>query len=156
MSTLSSLVLVSASAISIDLYKGHVNPNVTKEDSLMMMRFLSGVFIVISYFIARYEFAFIVTLMAMSWGVIAGAFMAPFLYVLYWKGTTKIGVKAGMAVGVLINIVAFCLLGKDKYQANSTIVASSAMLVPFIVVPLVSLFTKPPQKALLDKAFDKI
>jgi len=156
MSTLSSLVLVSASAISIDLYKGHVNPHVSKEDSLMMIRFLSGVFIAISFFIARYEFAFIVTLMALSWGVVAGSFMAPFLYGLYWKRTTKIGVKAGMATGLLINIVAFCYLGKDKYQANSTIVASCAMLAPFIVVPLVSIFTRPPQKALLDKAFEKI
>ncbi|HNX91813.1 MAG TPA: sodium transporter, partial [Candidatus Omnitrophota bacterium] len=50
MSTLSSLVLVSASAIAIDLYKGHIKPSIKKEDSVMMMRFLSGLFIVFSYF----------------------------------------------------------------------------------------------------------
>ncbi|MFQ3620440.1 MAG: sodium:solute symporter family protein, partial [Spirochaetales bacterium] len=80
MSTLSSLVLVSSSAIAIDLYKGHVNPSISKEHSLYMMRFLSSLFIILSYFIARYDFAIIITLMSLSWGTVAGSFMAPFLY----------------------------------------------------------------------------
>jgi solute:Na+ symporter, SSS family len=149
MSTLSSLVLVSASAIAIDLYKGHVNPKVTKENSLMMMRFLSGVFIVISYFIARYDFAFIVTLMSLSWGCIAGSFMAPFLYSLYWKRTTLLGVKAGMAVGLTLGVVLFFVMG----QNNSPMASCIAIIVPFIVVPAVSALTKAPNGKLIDKAF---
>ena len=149
MSTLSSLVLVSASAVAIDLYKGHVNPLISKENSLIMMRFLSGVFVVISYFIARYDFAFIVTLMSLSWGCVAGAFMAPFIFALYWKRTTLIGVKAGMATGLTLGVVLFFVLGGN----NSPIASSIAILVPFIVVPAVSLVTKPPSGKLLDKAF---
>ena len=152
MSTLSSLVLVSASAIAIDLYKGHIRPNISKEHSLFMMRFLSGVFIVVSYLIARYDFAIIITLMSLSWGVVAGSFMAPYIYGLYWRGTTKIGVKAGMATGLFLAIYLFYKLGPD----NAPIAASIAMLVPFIVVPVVSLFTKPPDKKLLEKAFQNI
>ena len=60
MSTLSSLILVSASALAIDLYKGHVNPKISKDKSLLMIRFLSGVFIIISYFIARNDFSLII------------------------------------------------------------------------------------------------
>jgi SSS family solute:Na+ symporter len=149
MSTLSSLVLVSASAIAIDLYKGHVNPRISKENSLMMMRFLSGVFVVISYFIARYDFAFIVTLMSLSWGCVAGAFMAPFLLALYWKRTTLIGVYAGIGTGLTLGIVLFFMFG----QNNSPIASSIAMLVPFIVVPVVSMISKPPSTKILDKAF---
>lgn len=149
MSTLSSLVLVSASAIAIDLYKGHVNPAVSKENSLMMMRFLSGIFIVFSYFIARYDFAFIVTLMSLSWGCVAGSFMAPFLYALYWKRTTLLGVQAGIVTGLTLGVVLFFVLG----QNNSPIASSIAMLVPFIVVPVVSIMTKPPSAKILDKAF---
>jgi solute:Na+ symporter, SSS family len=152
MSTLSSLVLVSASAIAIDLYKGHYNPAVSKENSVAMMRFLSGVFIVIAYYIARYDFAFIVTLMSLSWGAVAGAFLAPFVYALYWKRTTKAGVKAGMATGLVLAIVLFFMLG----QNNSPLASSIAMLVPFAVVPLVSLFTRPPDAKLLHKAFEHI
>jgi SSS family solute:Na+ symporter len=152
MSTLSSLVLVSSSSIAIDLYKGHMNPKVSKENSLLMMRFLSGVFIVISYFIARYEIAIIVTLMSLSWGVVAGSFMAPYVYGLYWKRTTKAGVAAGMATGLVTALVLFYVLG----PANSPLASSIAMLLPFLVVPLVSLITRPPDGKLLKKAFKDI
>ncbi len=152
MSTLSSLVLVSASAIAIDLYKGHVNPRVAKGESLAMMRFLSGVFIVLSYFIARYELALIVTLMSLSWGVVAGSFMAPYVYGLYWKRTSRFAVNAGMFTGFALAIGLFFKLGPDKSPVASTF----AMLVPFIVIPVVSWFSKPPAKDLLDKAFSGI
>ncbi len=152
MSTLSSLVLLSASAIAIDLYKGHVNQKISKENSLMMMRFLSGVFIVISYFIARYDFAIIVTLMSLSWGVVAGAFMAPFLYGLWWKRATLAGVKAGMFTGIVSAIGLFYLWGKD----NAPLASCTAMLLPFVVVPVVSLMTKPPSQKVIEKAFEKV
>jgi SSS family solute:Na+ symporter len=152
MSTLSSLVLVSASSVAIDLYKGHVNPGVSTENSLAMMRFLSAVFIVISYFIARYDFAIIVTLMSLSWGVIAGSFMAPYVYGLYWKRTTRAGAKAGMFTGLTLGVVLFYVLGSD----NSPIASAIAMIVPFFVVPVVSLFTRPPDEALITKAFERI
>jgi SSS family solute:Na+ symporter len=152
MSTLSSLVLVSSSSVAIDMYKGHINPNITKENSLAMMRFLSGLFILLSYFIARYEFAIIVTLMSLSWGAVAGTFMAVYVYALYWRKTTLAGVYAGMATGLVLAIGLFFVLGPSKSPIASTI----AMIAPFVVVPLVSLFTQVPNKELLDKAFEKI
>jgi solute:Na+ symporter, SSS family len=149
MSTLSSLVLVAASAVSVDLHKGYIDPNVSKEKSVALMRILSAVFIVLSFIIARYQFAFIVTLMSLSWGVIAGAFLAPYVYGLFWKGATRIAVGAGMISGVVLCISLFFILGQDK----SPIASSIGMIVPFIVIPVVSAFTKPPSKATLEKAF---
>jgi solute:Na+ symporter, SSS family len=155
MSTLSSLVLVSSSAVAIDMYKGHVNPEISTKNSLAMMRLLSGVFVVISYLIARYEFAFIVTLMSLSWGAIAGSFLAPYLLGLYWRRVTRTGVYAGMFTGLGIVIGGFLYLG-DGYGKLSPVVASIAMIVPFFVVPVVSLMTSPPLKETLDIAFEKI
>jgi solute:Na+ symporter, SSS family len=152
MSTLSSLVLVSSSSVAIDLYKGHINPKVTKDHSLMMMRFLSVLFIILSYFIARYPIGIIVTLMSLSWGAVSGAFLAPYLLGLFWKGTTKPGAYAGMFTGLTLAIVLFFVMG----PANSPLASSIAMIVPFGVVTLVSLFTKRPDKKLLDKAFQGI
>jgi len=152
MSTLAALVLVSASSIAIDMYKGHINPLVSKERSIFMMRFLSGVFIMASYFIARYEFSFIVTLMSLSWGVIAGGFLAPYMYGLFWKRTTKIGAKAGMFTGITLAISLFFILG----PAKSPLAASIAMIVPFFVVPAVSLVTKKPYPRRIVKAFKGI
>jgi SSS family solute:Na+ symporter len=133
----------------VDLYKGHVNPKVSKENSLVMIRFLSGVFIALSYFIARFKFDVIVTLMAVSWGAVAGAFMAPFIYGLYWKRTSVAGVTAGMATGLFLSNFLYFLWGSRMSPKAATI----AMLVPFAVVPLVSWFSRPPDKRVIDKAF---
>jgi SSS family solute:Na+ symporter len=149
MSTLSALVLVSASSIAIDLYKGHVNPKVSKSNSVFMMRFLSGLFILISYFIAKYEISIIITLMSLSWGVIAGGFLAPYVYGLFWKRTTLAGAKAGMFTGMSLAIVLFYAFGAAKAPLASSI----AMIVPFAVVPLVSVFTKKPNGRIIVKAF---
>ncbi|HPS86485.1 MAG TPA: sodium transporter, partial [Spirochaetota bacterium] len=152
MSTLSSLVLVSSSAIAIDLYKGHMNTDVSTENSVIMMRFLSALFIIISFFIARYEFAIIITLMSLSWGAVAGTFMAAYIYGLYWKRTTLAGAASGMVTGLITSVVLFYVLG----PVNSPIASSIAMIVPFFVIPAVSLFTKAPDKNLIDKAFEGI
>ncbi|OHB51527.1 MAG: sodium transporter [Planctomycetes bacterium GWF2_41_51] len=149
MSTLSSLVLVSASSVAIDLYKGHINPQISKENSLLMMRFLSAVFIVISYFVARYQLSFIIELMALSWGAVAGAFMAPFFFGLYWKKATHSGVVLGMITAIATNVILYYWLG----AAKSPIAASIAMIVPFIVIPLVSFVTKPPKAEIIETAF---
>jgi SSS family solute:Na+ symporter len=152
MSTLSSLVLVSSSAIAVDLYKGHVNTGVSTENSVAMMRFLSALFIIISFFIARYEFAIIITLMSLSWGAVAGTFMAAYIYGLYWKRTTLAGAACGMVTGLVTSIILFYVMG----PANSPIASSIAMLVPFLIIPAVSICTKPPEKDLVDKAFTGI
>lgn len=154
MSTLSSLVLVSASAIAIDLAGAgrRGGGDASKKGSLWLIRLLSGVFIVVSYFIARYQLAVIVTLMSLSWGVVAGSFMAPFLYGLYWKRTSKSGILAGIFTGMVLAIGLFFILGPD----NSPIASTIAMIVPFAVVPVVSAFTRAPGKELVEKAFGGI
>jgi solute:Na+ symporter, SSS family len=155
MSTLSSLVLVAAGALTIDLYKGHVNPAMSRERSLLMIRVFSGIFVAVSWIIAKFQLAFIVTLMSLTWGVVAGAFMAPFLYGLYWKRTTAPSVLVAMLSSVVINIVFAVALGLDSYGKYSPMIACLAMLVPFVTVPLVSWCTRPPEPALIEKAFAK-
>lgn len=151
MSTLSSLVLVSSSSIAIDLFKGIRRSDETSADSLVLIRFLSGLFILISFFIALSKFDVIVTLMSLSWGAVTGAFMAPYLLSLYWRGITRIGVWAGMISGLVTNVVLFFVLG----PANSPISASAAMIVPFFVIPAVSLLTPLPDEAVIERAFKK-
>lgn len=149
MSTLSSLVLVSSSAVAIDLYPGRSEPGAGKDKSVAMMRFLSAVFVVISYLISRHQFEVIVTLMSLSWGAVAGSFAAPYLYGLFWKRATKPAAYAGLLCGLLTEIVLFFVLG----PADAPLAASLAILVPFAVVPVVSLATTPPDEKILDRAF---
>ncbi len=152
MSTLSSLVLVSASAIAIDLYKGKINPDISKENSVTLMRVLSGVFILISLVIALSDFGIIITWMSLSWGAVAGSFMAPYLFGLYWKKTTKAGVFAGIFTGLGLALILPAIFGLSTIPITSSV----AMIVPFIVVPAVSLSTSKVDDQVITKAFDRI
>jgi SSS family solute:Na+ symporter len=152
MSTLSSLVLVSSSSVAIDLYPSRVDPKTGKDRSVAMMRFLSAIFIVISYFISRFQIGIIVYLMSLSWGVVSGAFAAPYILGLYSKRVTKAGAYAGLLAGMATMIVLFFALGSSR----SPLAASIAILVPFAVVPAVSAFTRPPAKETLDRAFEGV
>jgi SSS family solute:Na+ symporter len=152
MSTLSSLVLVSSSAVAIDLYPSRQEAKIGKDRSVAMMRFLSLIFIIISYFISRFQIGIIVYLMSLSWGVISGSFAAPYILGLYSKRVTKAGAYAGLFTGTAVMIALFFVLG----SSNSPLAASIAIIVPFAVVPVVSIFTKQPAKELLDRSFDGV
>lgn len=157
MSTLSSLVLVSSSAVSIDLYRGFLSRNKSERHYLWVMRTLSAFFIFVSWLIALYNPSWIVALMSLSWGAIAGTFLAPYLYGLYWKGTTKAGAYAGMFVGFLtmngIYWYRYFAISPQAAKGFAPVAASIAIVVPFFVVPLVSAMTRKLPADLLDKAF---
>src|SRR5690348_16601641 len=78
MSSLSSLVLVSASAIAIDLH-GALSSGGARAGgrSVGLLRILCGVFVALSLALALLKPAVIVNLMVMSWGTLAGVFLAP-------------------------------------------------------------------------------
>jgi SSS family solute:Na+ symporter len=152
MSTLSSLVLVSSSSVAIDLYPSRIDGKSGKDRSVAMMRFLSAIFIIVSYLVSRFQISIIVYLMSLSWGVVSGAFAAPYILGLYSKRVTKAGAYAGLLTGVTVMIALFFILGSSQ----SPLAASIAIVTPFAVVPAVSFFTRPPKKELLDKAFQGI
>jgi SSS family solute:Na+ symporter len=149
MSTLSSLVMISSSSVAIDLYPVKSDPDTGKDRSTAMMRFLSLIFIIVSYFISRFQISIIVYLMSLSWGAVSGSFAAPYIYGLYWKRTSKAAAYSGLLSGLAIEIALFFILG----PANSPLSASIAIIAPFIIVPIVSVFTKAPEKQLIDRAF---
>lgn len=149
MSSLSSLVLVSSSAIAIDIFRSLKGEKATQKQTMLLMRVLCGVFVLLSLWIARSKIDVIVNLMVVAWGTMAGAFLAPYLYGLFWRRTTKAGAFAGMFSGVGISMALLVLWGKP----NIPVAGAVAMIVPLIVVPVVSLMTQPPPQALIRKAF---
>ena len=158
MSTLSSLVLVSSSAIAMDLYSGVVNPKVDKKNALVMMRVLCAVFVMLSLYIAKTSPAYIITLMVISWGVLAGAFAAPYFYGLFWRRTTTLGVVMGMIAGVGSVIGLSWFLGEPGITGADPgvpVAGAIGILLPFLVVPIFSLISKPLPNKTLDRAFGR-
>ncbi|MDR0910024.1 MAG: sodium transporter [Spirochaetaceae bacterium] len=147
MSTLSSLVMISASSVAIDLYPVPAGAVTNKDRSTAMIRFLSLIFIIISYFLSRFQIGFIVTLMSLSWGAVSGAFAAPYILGLYCKKMTKAGAYCGLFAGVACEIALFIA------GVPGPLTASIAILVPFVVVPVVSLFTKPVDGDIIERTF---
>ena len=88
--------------------------------------------------------------MSLSWGTIAGAFLAPYLYGLFWKGVTKAGAWSGIISGVTISILG-TLIFKDEKLAP--LVSSVSMLIPLLIVPVVSWFTPAYGEAHLERVF---
>lgn len=149
MSTLSSLVLTSSSTLTLDLLKDNVMKNMSEKKQVITMQFLIVVFIVISVVIALDPPTFIAQLMGISWGALAGAFLAPFLYGLYWKGVTRAAVWASFICGVGIT-VSNMFIG---YIASPINAGAVAMVVGLIVVPVVSFITPRMQKSKIDAMF---
>jgi len=149
MSTLSSLVLTSSSTLTLDFLRGHVIKDMKESTQLLLMRVLILVFIVISVVIALDPPTFIAQLMGISWGALAGAFLAPFMYGLYWKGVTKSAVWASFICGVGITVANMFF----KFIASPINAGAVAMIAGLVVVPVVSLITRKLDKKMVDDVF---
>ncbi len=162
MSTLSSLVMSSSSTITLDFIKGGIKKDLGQKGQMFLIRLFIGIFIVISAVIAiiyeEFKLSFIAQMMGVSWGALAGAFLAPYLFSLYWKRMTKLSCWVCFAFGVLTAIAALVIslcasagvlpeafLQSFVYQylfGSSIYVGVWSMLAGFVIVPVVSLLQK--------------
>ena len=165
MSTLASLVLTSSSTMTLDLIyrdkkslpgevqEGSIDDEVSEKverRKVVIMRVLIVFFITISLMIALNPPTFIAQLMGISWGALAGAFLAPFMLGLYWRGVTTASVWACFVWGVGITVVNM-MLGNPINPINC---GAIAMVGGFPVVWLVSLLTPKLNKSTIDKIFE--
>jgi Na+(H+)/acetate symporter ActP len=150
MSTLSGLVLASSSTLTLDFIKGTVVKDLSEKKQLLIMRILIGVFIAISVVIAIVQYksnvTFIAQLMGVSWGALAGAFLAPFLYGLYWKRATIASVWVSFLFSSVV-MVANIFFGSYFPEIIRSPINAGAfcMFAGLVIVPVVSLVTKPPK-----------
>ena len=158
MSTLSSLVIASSSTLTIDFLKDNFIKNMSDRKQVLYIRILVVVFIAISSILALIQYkssiTFIAQLMGVSWGALAGSFLAPFMYSLYSKRVTK------AACWVCFIFSSALMLANIFFNSSFPAIMQSpincgaiAMLAGLIIVPVVSLFTPKPDKELVDSAF---
>ena len=165
MSTLSSLVLTSGSTLTLDIISPAVSrggKTMREHSQLLCIRLLVLFFIVVSSVLAivqaKSSVTFIAQLMGISWGALAGAFLAPFLYGLYWKRTTPAAVWASFIVGV--GVMCGCMYGTFTHHTFISPFLSSpinagvlAMLLGLVIVPLVSAVTRVRNKEAVSGMF---
>ncbi len=163
MSTLSSLVLTSSSTLTLDLIKGHiVKKEMSGKKQMLIMRVFIVFFVAVSAAIAVFQYKSdsasvvnsIAQLMGVSWGALAGAFLAPFLLSLYSKKISKASVFACFAFGVTVMIANMLFRSNFPVWLQSPINCGAVtMLAGFVIVIAVSLFTPKPDKKSIDETF---
>ena len=165
MSTLASLVLTSSSTMTLDLIyrdkkslpgeveEGTIDDTVSEKierRKVVIMRVLIMFFIAISLLIALNPPTFIAQLMGISWGALAGAFLAPFMLGLYWRGVTRISVWACFIWGVGLTVINM-LAGNPINPINC---GAIAMVGGFPVVWIASLLSPKMERSAVEKIFE--
>ncbi len=166
MSTLSSLVLTSSSTLTIDLIKPFMKKEMDDKKQVFIMRILIAAFLILSVIIALNPNAYITTLMSISWGALAGAFLAPFMYGLFSRKVTKAAVWASFITGIGITVIHMFIFSLGFFPEATKAAASLplnmaspinagaiAMIVGIIIVPVVSAFTKVKNPEKVEEIF---
>ena len=158
MSTLSSLVMASSSTLTIDFLKELFFRKMSEKKQVLTMRILIVVFIAISSILALIQYkssvTFIAQLMGVSWGALAGAFLAPFMYALYSRKVTKAACWASFLFGSVLMLANIFFKSSFPEIMQSPINCGViAMLASLVIVPVVSLFTPKPDQKLVEESF---
>ncbi|MBO4265508.1 MAG: sodium:solute symporter, partial [Clostridia bacterium] len=129
-----------------------------EKKQILTIRIFVGVFVIISAVLALIQYKLnissIAQLMGISWGALAGAFLAPFVYGLYWKRTTAAGCAASFVFGIGVMVANMIFKPYFPTVLQSPINCGAfVMLAGLIIVPVVSLITKKPDPEKIDDMF---
>ena len=156
MSTLSSLVLTSSSTLTLDFIVPLSAEKKSEKEKMIIMRIFILIFIAISAVIAisqaKKQNFFIAQMMGVSWGALAGSFLAPFLYSLYSKKVTRASVWISFIWGTGLELFQLLVSMKTIDVSGSAVLSfvfknsiysgAFAMIGGLIFLPLVGLLTK--------------
>ena len=156
MSTLSSLVLTSSSTITLDFISPLSKSKIKETTKVVIMRVFIAVFVIISAYIAirqaHAKSLFIAQMMGISWGALAGSFLAPFLYGLYTKHVSRVAVACCFIWASCLEILQlFISLGMLDVSGsallsfvfrNSLYSGVFAMVGGLVIVPIVTALTR--------------
>ncbi len=166
MSTLSSVSLVSASAIGVDIFQKYSGREDDDKVVAIVVKSLSFVFVMLSAILAILEVNGIVILMSLSWGTLAGCFMGPYIYGLYSKKATKSGVYISIFSCLITTIVLVFAFGKldggnsfvsllQKGVKRAPVIGTIVMVQSMVLTPIGFLVKKEvPSKETLDLCFN--
>ncbi len=166
MSTLSGLTLSVASAAGVDIMKGYIRKNASDKAVNLTIKLVGVAVIAVSAAIAIYNDFYqqangrsttIVNLMSLSWGVLAGAFIGPYIYGLYSKRATRAGAYVSI-IGTLVITAALYIVSRTAPSAAAVLTPPAigvfTMVYSMIAVPIVSRFTRRPSEALVNSVFE--
>ncbi|MBR1470218.1 MAG: sodium/proline symporter PutP [Lachnospiraceae bacterium] len=158
MSTADSQLLVSASAIAEDIYKGVIRKDADDKKVLNLSRIAIIVIAVVAYVIALDPDSSVMGLVSDAWAGLGSAFGPLVLMSLFWRRTNLQGAIAGLVSGALTVIIWDYLPimgGITPYKATGLYSLSLGFVISLICIVVVSLATKAPDQKITD-TFDLV
>ncbi len=170
MSTLSSVSLSSATAVTLDLYRARLKKDATDKHTTLVLRLFCFLFILLSVVLAvlneELGLAAIAYMMGISWGTLAGCFIGPFVLGLISRRVTAAAAWTSIFTSLGLTVLLTIFFGYDKlgYACTfgealkagvgcSPMTGVICMVASMLVTVAVSLLTKPPKQEILDRAF---
>lgn len=158
MSTADSQLLVTASAVSEDLYHNFVNKKADSKTILNVSRITVIVISVLAFVIAWNPDSSIMGLVSNAWAGLGSAFGPTVLLSLYWRRTNLAGAIAGIVSGGLTVIIwdYIPLVGGQTLGAATGLYSLAVgFLLSALMIVIFSLATKAPSKEITDE-FDRV
>ena len=157
MSTADSQLLVTASAVSEDMYKGALNKKASEKNALMVGKIAVVVVAIIAYIIALDPNSSIMGLVSNAWAGFGAAFGPVVLLSLFWKRFNLPGAVAGMATGAAFVIFWDYIKIGGETLGSSTGLYSLVIgfFLAALVAVIITLCTKAPSKEVIAD-FDKV
>jgi cation/acetate symporter len=161
LSTAAGLLLVISAAVSHDLIKKMVNPNISEKGELWTARISAAVAVVIAGYFGINPPGFVAAVVALAFGLAAASFFPAIILGIFNKRMNKEGAVSGMIVGMLLMLyyMAKYKLGwigdmPDKsewwFGISPEGFGTVAMVANFIVALVVSKFTPAPPQEVQD------
>lgn len=154
LSTAAGLLLVISAAISHDLVKGIIAPNITEKKELMVGRIAAAVAILIAGYLGANPPGFVAQVVALAFGLAASSLFPAILMGIFSKKTNKSGAIAGMIVGIVFTlgyIIYFKFMHLELNNAehwwfgiSPEGIGTLGMILNFVVATVVSKVTAPP------------
>jgi cation/acetate symporter len=153
LSTAAGLLLVISSAISHDVGKSWLAPQMSERRELGLARITAAVAVVIAGLFGVFPPGFVAQVVAFAFGLAASSFFPALVLGIFWKRATKEGAVAGMLSGIGFTaayIVWFKYLAASStpddwlFRISPEGIGSIGMLLNFAVTIGVSLATRPP------------
>lgn len=155
LSTAAGLLLVIAAAVSHDLMKSIVSPNMSEKAELIWARSAAGGAVVIAGYFGINPPGFVAQVVAFAFGLAASSFFPVIIMGIFVRKATKEGAIAGMFSGIVFTaayIIYFKFMNPPSFNVAANWlwgispegIGSVGMVINFIVIYVVSKFTKEP------------
>ena len=166
LSTAAGLLLAISSAVSHDLVKGAINPNISEKGELLSARIAMAVAIVVATYLGLNPPGFAAQTVALAFGLAAASIFPALMMGIFSKRVNNVGAVCGMLAGLIFTLL-YIFLHKgwffiadtnsfpdtvegSLFGIQSTAIGAVGALINFVVAYAVSLATEEPPEEIQE------